>query len=960
MHTFARRLLPHLLTLAIFATGTLYGQNTKSTLSGTVKDEGGAMLQGARITLEPAAQPASSNGQGAFFFNSLAPGDYKVTVSFVGFEPFTKQVTLTAGQTTQFEAILKVASANDQVIVTAERPRGEAEAINRTLAAENILQVLPAEVITSLPNANIADALGRMPSVSIERDEGEGKYVQIRGTEPRLSNTMVDGVSIPSSESGVRQIKLDTIASDLVDSVEINKTLQANIDGDGIGGSVNLVTKTASDTPTIALYGVGGYTPIIGGREVDQVGGTIGKRFLSDHKLGALIGATYDYNGRGINDIEPVPTSSSATPHYDGMDFRDYIYNRTRWGATGSLDYKLNEGSNVSLRGLFSTFRNWGNKWVFTMNDGGTPQYSQDWRRPNMAIGSLELEGHHVFNASTILWSASVSRSRSLSGSGGASFQWMGDPSAQCASVPGVTLNRPGWAGCIGSGVAAADNGFDRNNYGFVEFDYPTFGQSVQLNLQASGSYARVYHFGTHFGTFEFGAKVRNAHKFDNTYNSAWLAPQDDGGNAIPVPVAAHPEWYGGFTDPSYYDKTYGSYPATTDWGKLRGWVEGHKSELVSSGGPGINSNNFDLIERIPAGYVMNTVELMPRVRLVTGVRIEATHVNTLSFDSTAGTLSYKAGGDYTSVLPSASLRIALDKDSDLRLVYGRGVARPDPQDLSAAVSQPVKNQGIVNIGLGNPNLKAEQANNYDLLYERAFGHTGLLQAGYFYKDLTDPIVSSQYYSTKTFPDVPPGSTVLVSQSINAGSAYVQGFEIGFQQRLSYLPSVLAGSGISANYSHTDSTARGIPLRTDQPALLRDAPNTWNISPTYDTKKFSMRIGMTYDDAMIYAYQYQDLAYQQDANGNPISVNGVLQTMPNPQVNGTKGPAGDNYLYSHVQFDTQASYQLLWGFQVYGYGLNLNNEVFGFYNGATQYVVQREYYHPTYAGGVRWNFTRER
>jgi outer membrane cobalamin receptor len=107
------------------------------------------------------------------------------------------------------------------------------------------------EVITSLPNANIADALGRMASVSVERDEGEAKYVQIRGTEPRLSNTMVDGVTIPSPEPGVRQIKLDTIASDLVDSVEVNKTLQANIDADGIGGSVNLVTKTASETPTV-------------------------------------------------------------------------------------------------------------------------------------------------------------------------------------------------------------------------------------------------------------------------------------------------------------------------------------------------------------------------------------------------------------------------------------------------------------------------------------------------------------------------------------------------------------------------------------------------------------------------------------------------------------------------------------------------------------------------------------
>jgi outer membrane receptor protein involved in Fe transport len=177
-----------------------------------------------------------------------------------------------------------------------------------------------------------------------------------------------------------------------------------------------------------------------------------------------------------------------------------------------------------------------------------------------------------------------------------------------------------------------------------------------------------------------------------------------------------------------------------------------------------------------------------------------------------------------------------------------------------------------------------------------------------------------------------------VSQPINAGSAYVQGFEIGFQQRLAYLPGVLGGAGISANYSHTASTARAIPGRSDQPALLRDAPDTWNISPTYDTTHFSMRVGMTYDAAMIYAYQWQDGA---------DSV-------------GVHGPVGDNYLYAHYQFDTQASYRLPKGFEVYAYGLNLNNEVFGFYNGAPKYVVQREYYHPTYAGGLRWNLIHEK
>jgi TonB-dependent receptor len=912
-------------------------QSGKGIISGVAKDAAGSVLQGAKVDTRPLLRPVTTDGQGEFTVTEVEPGSYEVTISYVGFSTFKGNVSVVAGQDARIDAVLTVATANDQVMVTADRPFGEAEAINRTLAADNILQVLPSEVITSLPNANIADALGRMPSVSIERDEGEGKYVQIRGTEPRLSNTMIDGVTIPSPESGVRQIKLDTIASDLVDSVEINKTLQANIDADGIGGSVNLVTKTASDSPTIALYGVGGHTPVIGGREVYQMGGTVGRRFLANKKMGAMLGGTYDYNGRGINDIEPVPTPGDGSPHYSSMDFRDYIYNRTRWGATGSVDYKLPEGSSISLRGLFSNFRNWGNKWVFTMNDGAAPNYSQDWRRPNMAIGSLALQGRHIINSNTVLWGASVSRSRSLSGSGGANYQWVADPNVQCQNIPGVSDKRPGWAGCVGTVVAGSDNGFDRDNYGFNEFDYPTFGQSVQLNLQASGSYAKFYHFGRRFGTVEFGAKIRNAHKFDNTYNSSWFAPQDSSGNYIAIPVAQHPEWYGTFTDSDYYDGTYGKYPAITDWSKLKHWVESNESQLVFAGGPGENSNNYDLIERIPAGYVMNTIELASRVRLVAGLRIEATHVNTTSFDETTNTLSYKAGGDYTNVLPSASLRFALDKDSDLRLVYGRGVSRPDPQDISAAVSQPTLNQTPVTISIGNPNLKAELANNYDLLYERSFSHTGLLQAGYFYKDLTQPIAYEQFYSTNSFPHVPTGTNVLVTEPVNAGSAYVQGFEIGFQQRLSYLPSVIGGLGISANYSHTSSTARDLPGRSDQPALLRDAPNTWNISPTYDTKHFSLRIGMTYDDAMIYAYQWQDGA---------DSV-------------GVKGPSGDNYLYAHYQFDTQASYSLPGGFQVYAYGLNLNNEVFGFFNGSPQYVVQREYYHPTYAGGIRWTSRHE-
>src|SRR5213075_1174136 len=256
-----------------------------------------------QITVEPKGVNVVSDAQGQFFVNDLEPGSYTVTVTYVGFGEFTQAVNVAAGQAVSLEAKLGVESQNLEVLVTAERASGEAEAVNRERTADNIVQVLPSEVIRSLPNANMADALGRLPSVTIERDEGEGKYVQIRGTEPRLANVTIDGVNTPSPESGVRQIKLDAIPADIVESVEINKTLQANQDADGIGGSVNLVTKTAGERPTISLSSMGGYAPIVNGRGVVETTGTLGQRFGTQKKFGVLLGGSYDWNGRGIDDI---------------------------------------------------------------------------------------------------------------------------------------------------------------------------------------------------------------------------------------------------------------------------------------------------------------------------------------------------------------------------------------------------------------------------------------------------------------------------------------------------------------------------------------------------------------------------------------------------------------------------------------------------------------------------------
>ena len=141
-------------------------------------------------------------------------------------------------------------------------------------------------------------------------------------------------------------------------------------------------------------------------------------------------------------------------------------------------------------------------------------------------------------------------------------------------------------------------------------------------------------------------------------------------------------------------------------------------------------------------------------------------------------------------------------------------------------------------IAEGNPTLKPAHANNYDLLYERYLNPAGILQAGFFFKQINDTLISTSYTATSGLYQ---GD--LVSQWINASNADLYGFEVSYQQRLAMLPGLLGGFGMMANYSWTGSQINSIPGRPDSPALQRQAPNTWNISPTYDRGRLSVRVG---------------------------------------------------------------------------------------------------------------------
>ncbi|MGA2117548.1 MAG: TonB-dependent receptor [Bryobacteraceae bacterium] len=921
------------------------GAQTMGAITGRVIDNSGAVLQGAQIQVQPLGVSVASDAEGDFALSGLPAGSYKITVSYVGFESFEKDVAVTAGEVLKLDVKMQVTSAKQEIIVTAERPRGEAEIINRERTADNILQVLPAEVITSLPNANVADALGRLPSVTLERIEGEGVYIQVRGTEPRLTNVTIDGISVPSPEPTVRQIRLDVLPADLVESVEVNKTLAPNMDGDGIGGSVNMKTKTAGEFPTVNLYGIGGWDPIMGGRYNDQFGGTVGHRFLRSKKLGILFGGSYDFNGRGIDNLQPAidPASTFSKPIYDDNTIREYRYYRNRWGYAGSSDYKISDFSSIYVRGLYSNLQDYGDKWYYEPQATSAPKFYTSSKRPDASISSYTLGARKQFSSSLLSWEVSVSRAYELDSAGNpkADFSWIGS-SLICGYNPvgQANPNIPHFGnGCdlAGSPLQVA------SNWGFKDITTST-GQSDQLNLTGSASYSTNYHVGSHYGIFEFGGKIRNGHKFQNATETVY-----DGWKAANYPMT---QFLDSFSSSNYMSGNYfgGHYGPVSNFNQLQSFTLANLSSYVDGYKTASDTypNIFDTIERISAGYIMNTMDF-GKLHILAGVRFEGTQMDTLGYNVTlypAGSGNCKTSTgcgvpvpvtnnpSYADALPSVSLRYALSGESALKAVYARGVSRPDIYQLVPYVTED-DSTNPATIAEGNPHLKPAHANNYDLLYERYLNPAGILQAGFFFKQINDTLISTSYTASSG-----PYQGDLVSQWINASNAELHGFEISYQQRLAMLPGRLGGFGMMANYSWTGSEIKSIPGRSDSPTLQRQAPNSWNISPTYDRGRLSIRVGLSYNGASIYQYEYQ--------------------TASDPTGLGPKGPTGDVYTAAHLQLDTQGSFRIGHGLSAVVYGLNLTDEPLAYYNGSPIFVNQREWYKPTYAGGLRYSLNREK
>jgi TonB-dependent receptor len=953
---------------------TARAQSQAGSISGTLTDPAGSVLRGAQVSIPDKGAIVSTDEQGRFFFSGLQPGNYTISVSYIGFANLTKNVTVNPGESAAVSLQLQVESQKQSVLVTAGSASAEVEAVNEERTADNLIQVMPTQTITDLPDRNLGDAISRMASVALTRNEGQDNFVEVRGTEARLNNTTVDGFNMPSEDPGIREFDFFAVPTGIVDSVKVSKTLQANMDGDGIGGSIDLVTKTASDTPTYQITAIGGigamggFTPIENARPNAQVYGTWGRRFGVSKKLGFIAGAEYDFDGTGYNDVEPTPDEATLGTGQnvvwdDSQDIRTYMFHRPRWGLGGSLDCRIKPGSTIFLRYLYTYTRDSGDKSVYSLFDNtpgvqtvtaangtysggcagtanGTttgpcntpPRYYNQAEDARIYSGSIILSGTHVLTNTWYSWSAAV-------GSG-----YFGDNPFESgnftniASTSSCQFNQsattdyfvPQWSPACFNEINSPQN------YVFTGTQREP-GHNEQINIGIEGSGAFRWHLRGHLSTFEYGGKFRSMHQYDNQYNTYY----NYSGAGVGVPMTAFPN---NLVQPNYYNGAYKD--GYNVWfGPVQQYVDQHPTEFTfDNSNKGVNSGDYGLVEHIPAVYVMNSTDFSSGIRLVLGLRAEITTdgVHNLAFDPNGNATPNAFSGSYYDLLPSASLRFNAGHDSYMRLLYARGVSRPEEQWLAEDVSWGTGGNGAYKntVAFGNPNLKAETGDDIDVLYEHYFKTFGVLSGGYFFKHLASPPVSTQQVLNNYLPPGAPSSdqgTWLATYYINAGSAWISGVELQYLQHWSNLPGFLGGLGMNANYSYIGSQTSGIAGRSDKPRLLNNAPNLFNIGPTYNRGPLAMQMNINFNQSSIYVYQYAD-----GAPGGPT------------------GPLGDNYNYDHTQVDAQGSYALHHGFTLLVSGLNLTNEEFGFYYGSPKYDTQREFYHPTYSFGLSWTPVPER
>ncbi|WP_316801268.1 TonB-dependent receptor [Pedobacter frigidisoli] len=813
---------------------------------GYIKDkENDKTLPYANVILKGANRKFTTDVNGYFIIDNVTAGKATLVVTYIGYNTTEYSISIEENKTTSVEIKLSGLSNEMKGITINGIRRGEAVALSNMRNADNIKYVLSEEQIERFPDATVGEAVQRVPGIAMDYSYGLPRNIIIRGLDQSMGSVTLNGNRLPSTSTSSREIDLNGILSSTVEAIEVNKTLTPDMDADGTSGSVNIISKTPKQgQEQLQLKGSFGHNFLVDKQNIDG-SLTYGKRH---NKWAYLAGVNYsksfrgedrvqkDYDTYEINGEEKVLLSNLEL---EGTDLR-----RENLGLQAELDFFPTEKSQIYLRASYNKF--------YELQTRGTKSYSigdyTDFKHvTGVSIGSSGTPRNYNRDLTTFSlgyktdfnnWKANVDFTYS-------------------EGLYDQPLYFDGYFNY--SGLSAA---LDVSNPRAPQFDFGN------VNPNDASKYTTNYYTNRHQiahdkdgqasanieRTFDLSPKNKLNIKFGGRYKYK----EDDHTRSyyqytLKSGTLSLSNFLGNYEREQYFDGNYNLSGAISDGYLMEQYYQNNKSlfvENVTYIRQNTDPDSYSGSENLAAGYGMGKLTL-DKLDIITGIRYERTgfnyNGNIVNFDNTGNYVStnkVNTASSFAGFFPSLNLKYALSQRTNLRAAVTRSLSRPGYYDLVPWQEVEPRRKRMK---IGNPDLDQATSTNVDFLFEHYLKSLGLISGGVFYKNIENYIYESIYTKVDgTF------NGYQVTQTVNGANAHVYGYEIAWQQQLTFLPGFLNGFGVYGNFTQIQSKFKVPGVVSERTVRLPSMrPKVGNASLSYEKYGFSGRLSLNFYDTFI-------------------------------------------------------------------------------------------------------------
>ncbi|WP_438972880.1 TonB-dependent receptor [Polaribacter sp.] len=946
------QLLKLFLSIAVFSlTATKIFSQTGS-VTGLITDQNGIYVPGASVSLLETKKGDVTDFDGKFSIVSVPVGTYTLKVVYLGFKDLTKEIVVKENENTR--VVLELSSGEftlNEIQIKTYRLDGQAKALNTQKNNLNITNVVSTDQIGKFPDANIGDAMKRIPGITMQVDQGEARNIIVRGLSPQLNSVTLNGSRIPSAEGDNRNIQMDLIPSDMIQSIQVNKAVTPDMDADALGGAINLITRAAPPSFRLSATAGSGVNTITNKRILNG-SFLVGDR-SKNKKFGWMLSATVNDNDFGSDNVEAEWTDEfgytdalgeevemEVNPYANVFEQRVYLVQRVRRSFSANFDYNFDDNNSIYLKTMYNWRDDRENRFrleheildaediaigdfditnntptrfpveVKRQSKGGIDNNrNQNRRLEDQRMSNYSLGGNHIAGKLKIDWMASLAK---------ASEERLNERYAEYESEYIINNDISDSEFPLFSPVNPAD---------FTNLSNFEFGEITEENQYTEEEDVNVFvnfelpsnFFGNKDGFIKFGARGRFKKKFrDNDFFEFDLEDAYPTLSGIPTKDYSKEDYLAG----SQYQA--GLF-ASEEW---LGTLD------LSNGGEVVADeflrDNFNVEENVFAAYLMTSQSLSDKLNVLVGVRLEhtdltATGNNILDEDTLNGTTTKESS--YTNVLPGVHFKYDVSNNTVLRFAWTNTLARPNYVDITPSLDVVT---GDDEIFVGNPELNPTTSMNFDIMAETYFSNVGLLSGGVFHKSINDFIYTFQ--SETTTDQYGPGTTGFdIFQPLNGDDASIFGVEVALQRQLDFLPGFLKNFSVYLNYTYISSDANGIRNEDgderDDLDLPNTAPNMFNGSLAYGGDKFSARLSANFSDA-----------YVDEIGGNAFE---------------------DRYYDQQFFLDFNATFAINNNLRIYADVNNITDQPLRYYQGVSDRTMQMEYYGRRITFGLKYDLFKK-